>query len=313
MNKGEQIKLAIEFCLEKPTGGIRFILNRGYDEPNISTNSYLVTADNQSSCWFPCIQSYNECCTWKLEITCDEELEVLASGTLIETELINDSIHDMNWNNTTANSQLINSPKRRRFHFYLGQPTCAANIGVAVGKFDSVPDSNMAEVSYHSESELIGLVKNSTAFLTDVFEFYEDLVSISLPHNSYKIVFCYDVGDECVHFSGLTIVNVNLLTTKQIIDQTMVTQRVLVNAVARQWFGCFVTMFDWHSWWLVTGLAHFMGGLYMRKLMGNNEYRHIIYQEMKEICAYERDVGYILLDLNFNELIGKVRKFYYID
>ena len=44
----------------------------------------------------------------------------------------------------------------------------------------------------------------------------------------------------------------------------------------------------------------------MKKLMGGNEYRHIIYQEMRKVCAYERDQGYILLDLNFNELVGKV-------
>ncbi len=199
--------------------------------------------------------------------------------------------------------------RRKRFHYFLSQPTCAPNVGVCVGRFETVCDVNMAEISCYGEPELIGIVKNSTSFLSEVFEFYEDLLSVTFPQSAYKLVFCYDVESECMHYSGLSILNVNLLTSSQIIDQTMVTRRVVAYAVARQFFGCFITMFDWHSWWLVTGIAQFVTFLFVKKMMGNNEYKYIVYQEMREVCAYEREQGYILLDLNFSELTGKVGYF----
>ena len=159
----------------------------------------------------------------------------------------------------------------KKFHYFLGQPTCAPNIGLCIGRFESIIDSNISELSYHGEPELIGLVKNTTGFISDVFDFYEDLLSVHLPYKSYKMAFCYDIPDECIHYSGLSILNVNLLTTKSIIEQTMVTRRVLAHACARQFFGCFISMYDWHSWWLVIGLAEFISCLYMKKMMGNCE------------------------------------------
>jgi len=226
--------------------------------------------ENQSSCWFPCIQSYNECCTWKLEITCDEELEVAASGTLIETEILNETLLSDTLNRTNMETSGLGmcmgqqqQGRRKRFHYFLSQPTCAPNVGVCVGRFETVCDVNMAEISCYGEPELIGLVKNSTSFLSEVFEFYEDLLSVTFPQSAYKLVFCYDVESECMHYSGLSILNVNLLTSSQIIDQTMVT-------------------------------------------------KYIVYQEMREVCAYEREQGYILLDLNFSELTGKVGYFIFV-
>ena len=158
---GQQIKLAVEFCLEKPEGGVRFVIDRGCESSDISKNSYLYTIDNQSSCWFPCIQSYNEFCTWKIEITCDEELDALSSGNLIETE----DLLETSFTDNTNGSFQQGASKRKKFHYFLAEPTCAPNIGICVGKFSSVTDANLSEVTYYGELELLGLVKNTTAFL----------------------------------------------------------------------------------------------------------------------------------------------------
>ena len=52
------------------------------------------------------------------------------------------------------------------------------------------------------------------------------------------------------------------------------------------------------EWWLSVGIAAFFSGLYCRKLLGLNEYKYMIYQDMKEVCQYEREQGPITLDLN---------------
>lgn len=54
-----------------------------------------------------------------------------------------------------------------------------------------------------------------------------------------------------------------------------------------------------HEFWLVSGLSHFFSGLYFKKLFGNNEYKHLIYQDLKDVCTYEREQGHVVLDFNY--------------
>ncbi len=307
LKNGINIKLAIEFILEKPTGGIRFVLDDGSDQQQPTVNPCLYTIENSSYCWFPCLNSYNEYCTWKIEVIVDEDLTVISSGSLIETELINfKTIDNCSMDLSTNVSQTNIETNKKKFHFYVTQPTCAPNIGLVVGRFECQQDENISELIYYSDPVLMDLVKNSCAFLQDAFEFYEDILGKHYPHTSpFKLIFVYDTHEDCFHYSNMAILNVCLLHSKQIIEQTFLTRRLIANALARQYFGCFITMFNWHSWWLLTGLAAHLTGLYLKKILGNNEYKYMIYQDMKEVCSYEREHGYILLDLNFNELNSK--------
>ena len=287
------IKLAREFCVEKPKGGIRFILNRGF-ENNDPTNNYLYTIENSSNFWFPCVQSYNELLTWKLEVTVDADLFVIASGTLIEVE-----------NVIPSEDHVDNMKNLKKFHYFLSHPTSAPNIGLVIGKFESLIDENIAEVSYYCEPELVSLLKPSTSFLHEVFEFYEELLGSHFPCQTHKIVFVYDLHEEAFSYSTLSIVNLTYLHSKSIIEQTISTRRLLANLVAKQFFTHFISMFDWCNWWLLTGIASFLTSLYIKKVFGKNEYKSLVYSDMKEICTYEREHGYVLLDLDSTEFNGK--------
>lgn len=64
--------------------------------------------------WFPCTDSYNELCTWKIEVTTDALMTVITSGDLTDTKLSPDG-------------------KLKTFYYELGVPTSASNIALAVG------------------------------------------------------------------------------------------------------------------------------------------------------------------------------------
>ncbi len=89
-----------------------------------------------------------------------------------------------------------------------------------------------------------------------------------------------------------------MLHPKAIIEQALVTRKVIAHAVSQQFFGCFLNHENVFEWWLTNGMAVFFSALYFRKLLGNDEYKYMIYQDMKEVCAYERDHGPITLDMN---------------
>lgn len=77
--------------------------------------------------WFPCVDSYSELCTWKLEFTVDASMVAVSCGDLIETIYT----HDM---------------RKKTFHYVLPIPTAATNISLAVGPFEILVDPYMHEV-----------------------------------------------------------------------------------------------------------------------------------------------------------------------
>lgn len=77
--------------------------------------------------WFPCVDSYSELCTWKLEFTVDAAMVAVSNGDLVETVYT----HDM---------------RKKTFHYMLTIPTAASNISLAIGPFEILVDPYMHEV-----------------------------------------------------------------------------------------------------------------------------------------------------------------------
>lgn len=67
-----------------------------------------------SRMWFPCIDTFSELCTWKIEITTEMDMTAVSCGDLIEVMQMPDR-------------------KSKTFHYFLSTPTAAPNIAMAVG------------------------------------------------------------------------------------------------------------------------------------------------------------------------------------
>lgn len=194
--------VAIEFCLENPKGGIRFIpstplsLNKLED-----ADMYLCTVDHNSHCWFPCVSSYNEPCTWKIEVIVEDDLTVISSGNLIEVESI------VVPNFTESNNPETQNPNisLKKYHYFLQIPTCAPNIGLVIGRFNSSTNESISEIKNYYEPKLKDLVKHTTSFINEIFEFYEETLTTQFPYGSYKQVFVPDILEDYLSFASITI------------------------------------------------------------------------------------------------------------
>lgn len=74
----------------------------------------MFTYGHSSRLWFPCIDSFAEPCTWKLELTVDECMTAVSCGELVEVVYTPDM-------------------RRKTFHYVLSVPASAPNIALAVG------------------------------------------------------------------------------------------------------------------------------------------------------------------------------------
>ncbi|EDO26744.1 predicted protein, partial [Nematostella vectensis] len=149
-------------------------------------------------------------------------------------------------------------------------------LSCAMGPFEIYVDPIMPEVTNFCLPGLLANLKHSTAFLHDVFEMYEENLSCRYPYTHYKQVFVDQAYSVKAAYASMSIFNTSLLHSSRIIDQTFITRRVLAQALAEQFFGCYICMQDWSDAWLCSGIAGYLYSLYVKKAFGNNEYRYWI-------------------------------------
>ncbi|TMW40593.1 hypothetical protein DOY81_014327 [Sarcophaga bullata] len=253
IQEGRGLRIGIEFSLENPHGGIHFVIpptSEDETQPN-SAHMFTYAYENSSRLWFPCVDSFADPCTWKLEFTVDKHLTAVSCGE------------------------------------YIMESVCAPNIALAVGPFEIYVDPHMHEVTHFCLPQLLPLLKNTVRYLHEAFEFFEETLSTRYPFSCYKQVFVDEADADISAYATMSIASVHLLHSIAIIDQTYVSRTLMSRAVAEQFFGCFITSHHWSDTWLAKGIAEYLCGLYSRKCFGNNEYREWIQKELARVVKYE--------------------------
>jgi hypothetical protein len=62
------------------------------------------------------------------------------------------------------------------------------------------------------------LLKHTVPIIGKIFEVFEELLSCRFPYNSYKQVFVDQIPEEVNSFASLSIMSINMLYHKKIID-----------------------------------------------------------------------------------------------
>eukprot|EP00795_Rhopilema_esculentum_P015795 gene15795-7100_t len=266
---GRFIRISIEFVLANPKGGIQFVVPSGEGTlAERGAHVYSYKYGNSARLWFPCIDSYNDVCTWKIDFTVDKDFTAVSAGELQDKVLSPDE-------------------KKVTFRYIITTPTSAPNIGFAIGPFETYIDPNMTEVTNFCLPGLLPLLRNSVSFLSEIFYFFEENLNSRYPYNSYKQVFVDETPHEVQSYASMSVLSTNLLHSNRIIDQTILTRIALAQALSEQFFGCFVVMGSWVDYWLPLGISRYLCGLFIKKVFGNNEYRYYISKEMESLCAFE--------------------------
>nr|NVI78967.1 TBP-associated factor 2 [Cucujiformia] len=126
--------------------------------------------------------------------------------------------------------------------------------------------------------------------------FYEETLSNRYPYSCYKQVFVDETAEDFRSYATMSIFSVNLLHSAVIIDQVYESRRVMAQAIAEQFFGCFISMQNWSDMWLNKGISQYLCGLFCKKSFGNNNYRGLIQSTLLEVVQYEEKYGGIVLD-----------------
>uniref|UniRef100_A0A2C9LKD2 Transcription initiation factor TFIID subunit 2 n=1 Tax=Biomphalaria glabrata TaxID=6526 RepID=A0A2C9LKD2_BIOGL len=271
-------QICVEFGLKEPQGGVHFVVP---DMPGTmaerSAHMFTYSLENQSRLWFPCMDTFSEPCTWKIEVTVDRDMTAISCGDLVGVEFTEDLLE-------------------KTYHYFLSTPVAAPNIALAVGPFEILVDPKMHEVTHFCLPKLMPVLKHTTSYIHQAFEFYEELMSSRYPYSYYKQVFVDEAYCEVSTYSTMSILSTNLLHPTNIIDQTMASRQLMATAVAQQFFGSFIAMESWSDAWLTKGITGYLSYLFSKRTFGNNEYRNWVFRDLLEVSEYEQQMGNVVLD-----------------
>ena len=111
----------------------------------------------------------------------------------------------------------------------------------------------------------------------------------SYPYSSYRLCFVDDLPTATVESASLSLCSNHLLFPEDVIDPIYDTTRKLTYTLAAQWVGVSIAPKEWADMWVIIGIGYYMAGIFLKKLVGNNEYRFRLKKDAEKICAL--DIG----------------------
>ncbi|GAK64470.1 TATA-binding protein associated factor taf2 [Moesziomyces antarcticus] len=131
-------------------------------------------------------------------------------------------------------------------------------------------------------------LRNSIGFTRQALDFFSQEYG-SYPFTAFRMVFVDEPPQDCTVQSMMAVCSNDLLHPASVIDQAIENRQVLSHAIAFQWVGINIIQATWADTWLVNGLSLYINGLFLRRLMGNNEYRFRLKKDLDRLCAW--DIG----------------------
>ncbi|KAJ3677402.1 hypothetical protein LUZ60_003126 [Juncus effusus] len=272
----------IDYSIEKAETGIHFTNNI------LHTNNQI----KRSHCWFPCMYSLAQCCTFDLEITVSSEFLAVSNGTLLYQVLTKDD------------------PPKKTFVYELNTPITAQHISLVVAPLEVQPDDENNLISHFCLSPYLSKLQNTISFFHTVYSCYEEYLGVKFPFGCYKQIFLpSEILISSASFgASICVFSSDLLYDERVLDQIINTRIKLAYAFAKQWFGEFVTAEEPTDEWLLDGLAGFLTDNYIKRFLGNNEARYRRYKANCAVCKLDVSgataLSSIALDLYGTQSIG---------
>lgn len=242
---------------------------------------------NSSRCWVPCLDSLWDRCTWELEFVVPRRLSV-------EPQLDDETpeVYVVSSGELTEHAVHPHDPDKSVFYYTQQVATSVQHIAFCAGPFAmarlSPPDVNACETLAFCLPEHEHELRTTTQFTWQAIEYISGEYG-SYPFGSFKLVFVDGALEDCHTSSTLAVCSCDLLHPPSVIDQAFENRHILSHAVAFQWVGINIVQKTWADTWLIHGLSQYLATMFLRCLLGNNEYRFRMKKDCDRLCHW--DIG----------------------
>lgn len=204
-------------------------------------------------------------------------------------------------------------PKKKIVSWSIYTPISPHHVGWALGCFKpfvfkndyNETDDDLQEMNSSDEmekelkfssfkvycfSEQFELIKSTFFYVNNALNFFLKKFG-AFPFNSMTVIFVKYSAFEYSNFAGLCILNESLLIPSNVIEPMFINTELLLDCLAFQWCGIHIVFQSFDDLWCVVGIRRFIVWQYIKKLMGNNEFRFRIKKLMEMIIDENMDLS----------------------
>lgn len=217
-----------------------------------------------TSHWLPSFDDMTEKVEFDLNITFDENYQVIANGKLVATE--NQEPNTLMWS------------------FDMEQPMSSYLLAFAIGRYDKKTIYSKRgipiELYYYPQDSV--RVEPTYRHTKKIFDFLEQEIGVPYPWQNYKQI---PVKDFL--YAGMENTTATIFSDDFMIDSTAFIDKNYVNVnaheLAHQWFGNLVTAVDGNHHWLQEGFATYYALLAEKEIFGEDYFYWKLFNTAKQL------------------------------
>lgn len=286
------LTVRVYFSVSGSTSGLTFVKSG----PRTDWHAYttLSPLGQGASCWMPCVDQFKALCTWEMEFSVPKSLSDEEDD---EDEDRAELVVICN-NNSPSQVAHPTDPQKKIVSFDMFTPIFSHHVGFAVGAFQQIPMTSSDETAESSSgipfcvfglSSKVAMIRNTCGIFSKAMEYFTREFA-SFPFSSYSVCFVDELPFDSADAAGLTIISDKLLAPANLIEPLFDHTQPLIRCLAAQWCGVNIVPATWNDMWVTEGVAHYMTHLFIRRLMGNNEYRLRMKLFVDEITEQDVDM-----------------------
>ncbi|EPX74829.1 TATA-binding protein associated factor Taf2 [Schizosaccharomyces octosporus yFS286] len=213
----------------------------------------------------------------------DHDMEVICCGDLLDQVTHPKATH------------------KKTVYFTVSTPVAPNYIAFSAGPFkhinltdfrepedDDAMGSSAIEIAGYYLPKYADEVENTCVFMYKAMDFFVREYG-SYPFNAFKLCFVDETNYPIISTPSLVIASNSILFPKDNLDDIYESTKTLTWALASQWIGVYLIPKAWNDLWLIFGLSYFITGLFLKKMMGNNDHRFRLKKDVLKLL--ELDIG----------------------
>jgi aminopeptidase N len=212
--------------------------------------------------WFPCYDYPNDKSTSEVVATLDAKYAFLSNGKLV-------SVKENKKENT------------KTWHWSEGKPHSSYLIMIAAGEYTILHDQlGKLPLEYYVYPDDTTNGRESFKYTPAMIDFFNKTIGFNYPWEKYAQIILQD------HFGGMENTSATTLSdtwavpdARARIDNPSVS--LLAHELSHQWWGDLVTCKDFRHIWLNESFASYYDPLFLRSLLGEDEFRYTMYQNQQ--------------------------------
>ncbi|MEN9800836.1 MAG: hypothetical protein RL653_4533 [Pseudomonadota bacterium] len=266
LKAGATVEVRVKYGA-RPSRGLYFLKpDPGY--PDRPLQAWTQGQDEDSRCWFPCLDAPAQKATTELRATFPERFTSLSNGACVSDKV---------------------SRGKRTQAWRLDIPHAPYLVTLVVGEFEEVTHPGKTPLRYLFPRGRRDDALRAVQRTPEMLSLFEKLTGERYPWGSYAQVFVSDfIFGGMENTSATTLTDEVMHDARAALEYAPVAESLVAHELAHQWFGDLLTCRDWPHGWLNEGFATYAEVLWRETADGLDAADQ---QRREDLDAYLAEAG----------------------